>query len=255
MCDILISDSKISDFISQGLSSSKTEKIGIVLVGGPGSGKSIGKIKAIESLAKFPKDFVNIDPDEILTSFFNNNNVCRKQVNDINEKYYKKAIEQHKNIIFDGTGKDYDWYSKNVLKKLKKAGYTVYLIIVMNDVNVVLERIQKRASADGRDVPEDYTRSVYDSLSIAIPKYLSLDCEYADYIYLYDNSKDSIHIIYKTGCIRGVKEIIMSDGNSQTSKNKKSRRKIFRKIRRKSTRKIRKKSRRNSRRKNVKNIV
>ena len=69
MCDILISDSKISDFISQGLSSSKTEKIGIVLVGGPGSGKSIGKIKAIESLAKFPKDFVNIDPDELLTSF------------------------------------------------------------------------------------------------------------------------------------------------------------------------------------------
>ena len=102
------SASEINTFINERLSSAKNEKQAIVLVGGPGSGKSSGKLNVVSSIQKTIKDFANIDPDEILSKLFDNNNKCRKVVNDINDESYEKAIKQNKNIIFDGTGKDFE---------------------------------------------------------------------------------------------------------------------------------------------------
>ena len=70
----------------------------------------------------------------------------------------------------------------------------------MNNIENALERIQKRADKEGRNVDENYARKVYKILSSTVPKYLSLDCEYADSIYLYDNSKENISLIYITTC-------------------------------------------------------
>tara|TARA_B100001094_G_C17998639_1_gene703981 strand:- start:204 stop:977 length:774 start_codon:yes stop_codon:yes gene_type:complete len=234
MCDVQLGDEEETNFIDRRLDGALEEKLAIVLVGGPGSGKSGGKLSTVESLHKTLQDFANIDPDEILTELFNNNNMCRGEVNVINDRSYEKAIEQGKNIIFDGTGKDFEWYSTNVLKKLKEHEYTVNLVIVMNDVENVLERITARAEREGREVPEEYTRSVYSILSEAIPKYLSLKCEYADSIYLYDNSRETIHFLYKTTCEDGIKKLmIQAGGKIPSSKNKKSRRRTNRKSKRK----------------------
>jgi predicted ABC-type ATPase len=240
MCDIVKSDSEIDTFIKNRLEKSKNEKIAIVLVGGPGSGKSEGKKDVIRKIKKTIKDFVNIDPDEILTTLFENKNECRKEVNIINDQSYEMSISQGKNIIFDGTGKDFDWYSANVLKRLKDSGYKVSLVIVMNNVEIVLERIKKRAEETGRDVPVEYTQSVYDALSNAIPRYLSLDCTYADSIYLYDNSKETIHLVYSTNCVGGVREAANVKSEQSLSKNKKSTRKLMKK---KSTRRNKSKRR------------
>lgn len=234
MCDVQPGDEKKTNFINRRLDRALREKLAIVLVGGPGSGKSAGKESTVTNLDKNLQDFANIDPDEILTELFNNNNECRGEVNVINDRSYEMAIEQGKNIIFDGTGKDFEWYSTNVLKKLKEHEYTVNLVIVMNDVENVLERIIARANAEGREVPEEYTRHVYNILSEAIPKYLSLDCEYADSIYLYDNSRETIHFLYKMTCEDGIKKLRMKAGGKiPSSKNKKSRRRTNRKSKRK----------------------
>ena len=251
MCDIVKSESEINAFIDNRLSTASQDKQAIVLVGGPGSGKSSGKNATINYIGKTYQDFANIDPDEILSKLFNNDNTCRQIVNDINDKSYEMAIEQNKNIIFDGTGRDFEWYSTDVLKKLKDNEYHVILVIVINNLENVLPRIKQRAEEVGRDVSEDYTRSVYETLSLAIPKYLSLDCEYADHIYLYDNSKESIHLIYKTSCKDGVKKMI-GGGKIPSTKNKKSRRKTTRKSRRKTTRKSRRRTTRKSTRKSTK---
>ncbi len=55
-------------------------RIPIVLVGGPVSGKSAGKIQTIQRMDKQFKNFCDIDPDEILTKLFENENGCYDKV-------------------------------------------------------------------------------------------------------------------------------------------------------------------------------
>ena len=118
-CDITPTTDEVDSFLDDRLKNASADKIAIVLVGGPGSGKSGAKLDTVRLLEKEPHEFVNIDPDEILTKLFNNNTKCYEKVSVINNKSYEMAIEQNKNIIFDGTGRNFEWYSQNVIKKLK----------------------------------------------------------------------------------------------------------------------------------------
>ena len=283
MCEI--DDTEIDTFINKRLLNAKKGKQAIVLVGGPGSGKSSGKPvvvsilnKKIEDFANIEtdeiisieddanietdeiisieddanietdeiiriKDFANIETDEIISKLFNNDETCREKVNEINNKSFEMAIEQNKNIIFDRTGSDFDWYSTNVLKKLKDKGYKVFLVIIMNNIETALKRIQTRANIKGRNVNQAYAENVYKILSSAVPKYLSLDCEYADSIYLYDNSKENenIRLIYITTCDDSEKKITMSGVKIQSRRKYRRNKKSLRKSRRnkKSLRKYR----------------
>lgn len=229
---------EIDVFIDERLKDAKRDKVAIVLVGGPGSGKSTGKSKTLSFLNKEFSDFANIDPDEILTSLFNNNNECYDDVAKINTESFNLAIKKNKNLIFDGTGKSYKWYSKNVIKKLTKSGYTVHLVIVTNNVDTVLKRIKKRARETGRDVDEKYTKSVYEALNGAIPKYLDLDCSFAHAIYLFDNSSDDIKLIYKTLCDKNdEKMLVCTLGNCKMPKTRTRKRKRVHKNKTKKSRK------------------
>jgi predicted ABC-type ATPase len=93
------------------------------------------------------------------------------------------------------------------------------LVIVINNVENVLARIKKRENETGRGVSINYTNDAYTRLSTSIPKYLSLDCEHVDSIYLYDNTKESINLIYNTICSDGVKQM-KAGGKVQFSKRK-----------------------------------
>lgn len=247
MCDINPSKEEIDNFINKRLKNAGDDKIAIILVGGPGSGKSTGKYKIIKELNKNHEDFVNIDPDEIISQLFNNNNKCREEVNQINNKSYEEAISAQKNIIFDGTGKDFEWYHSNVIKRLKDLDYYVNLVIVMNKVDIVMKRIKNRAQISGRNVSENYTNYVYKALSEAIPKYLSLDCYNVDSIYLFDNSKEEIQLVYKTMCDDSfIKK--MFGGNLRFKKGKNLKQK-------KTNKKITTKNSKNNSKKNIKKNI
>ena len=248
-CNINVTENKIKDFINKRLIvTGSQDKTSIVMVGGPGSGKSSGKEQTLANLNKNINDFVNIDPDEILTTLFNNNNNCRSQVNKINDDSFVLSIEQNKNIIFDGTGKDFNWYSKNVIELLTNKGYKVHLVIVNNDVNTVLSRIEDRAKLIGRDVNRDYTETVYTELDKAIPKYLELNCKSVNgSIYLYDNSSQ-LKLVYSTYCnkdgekkLKCVLDVCNIKGGKNKRKGKKSKKagKKSRKTRRKTYRRCR----------------
>lgn len=98
-----------------------------------------------------------------------------------------------------GLEKNFDWYSENIIKRLKELSYNVSLVIVINNIETVLPRIKERAEHEGRIVREGYTRSVYEALNSAIPKYSALDCKYADRIFIYDNS-EVLKLIFTTYC-------------------------------------------------------
>jgi len=228
-CDITPKIEVVDAFVEDRLQHASADKIAIVLVGGPGSGKSGAKLDTVQLLEKEQHEFVNIDPDEILTKLFNNNTNCYDKVNVINNKSYEMAIKQNKNIIFDGTGRNFEWYSQNVIKKLKDLGYVVNLVIVMNDVDVVLNRIAERARQTGRNVNTNYMKTVYTALNEAIPKYLSLDCLYSNNIFLYDNT-NTLHLVYTSSCNGNIKLMKhIKGGKSRKAKKSKRLRRTHRK--------------------------
>ena len=207
MCKTTPSEDEISNFLTERLSNAGTDKIAVVMVGGPGSGKSSGKSQTISYLGKTVTDFVNIDPDEIITKLFNIDTNCYEPAGKINNQSFEKAIQENKNIVFDGTGRNFEWYSKNVIKLLKDKGYNVNLVIVSNNFSSVVGRMKKRQEEEGRHVDLDYASGVYDALKTAIPKYIDLKCDYIDKIYLFDNS-DTLKLILHTSCVNGEKKIL-----------------------------------------------
>ena len=235
MCSV--SPESIDEFLKSRLNvDGEQNKTAIVLVGGPGSGKSSVKSNILGILGMGQSNFVNIDPDEILTVLFRNDNSCRRNVNEINDISFERAISENKNIIFDGTGKDFDYYQTDVIKRLKKIGYVVNLCIVHNNVESAIFRVKKRAETHGRDVPVDYLQYVYTILEMNIPKYMGMDCDYADTIYLYDNSSEVLHLIYSTNCEDGSKHLkcvgnVCSSGGKRCRKSKKRCKKAKKKTR------------------------
>ena len=97
--------------------------------GGPGSGKSTSQIDCLSKLFIEQKNVVKINPDMILTDLYDNDERCREKVNIINDNMFEIAYNEMYNIIFDGTGKDYNWTKRNVINLLKKINYKVYLCI------------------------------------------------------------------------------------------------------------------------------
>ena len=81
MCKIEKSDTEIDTFINERLINAKTDKEAIVLVGGPGSGKSSRKPVVFSNLNKNIEYFANIETDEIISKLFNNDEKCRQKVN------------------------------------------------------------------------------------------------------------------------------------------------------------------------------
>ena len=209
-CSIFPSEEDKEIFLRERFRNKKKENIAIVTVGGPGSGKTTVKKDAILQLGLNINDFVNIDRDEITTLLFQNKRQCADQVKIINHQSFKKAYLEKYNLIFDGTGKNFSKYYKSVIQLLKSHGYTIYLCIVHNDIDIALERIRLRTLETGRWIPIRTIKSFYETLDPYIIDYLNIPCEYIDGIFLYDNT-DTLRLELRTQCISGEKNIAYID--------------------------------------------
>jgi len=202
---------EIDMYISEKLRSVKNEKKAIIMVGGPGSGKTSGLNVLINMLKKNKDDFVSIDPDDILKTFFNSNRKYYSKVEPINKALYEKTLEGNYNLIFDRTGTNYDSYYNTVIKKIKEEGYNIVLCIVYNNYYSVKARLKKREAETGRAVNETYARNSYRDLTFNIPKYVNLNCDDTDDIFVFDNTSSSIELIYRSQCKKGEKTVTINN--------------------------------------------
>ena len=202
---------QIDKYISDKLSSVKKEKKAIIMVGGPGSGKTSGLNILINMLKRNKDDFVSIDPDDILKTFFNSNRKYYHKVEPINKALYEKTLEGNYNLIFDRTGTNFENYYNSVIKKIKAEGYNIVLCIVYNNYYNVKSRLKKREAETGRAVNETYARNSYRDLTFNIPKYVDLNCDDADDIFVFDNTSTSIELIYRSQCNRGQKVVTINN--------------------------------------------
>ena len=191
---------QIDKYINEKLSDAKKEKKAIIMVGGPGSGKTSGLDILINMLKKNKEDFVSIDPDDVLNKFFNSNRKYYRKVEPITNTLYEKTLEKNYNIIFDRTGTNFVSYYNDVIKKIKANGYNVILCIVYNNYYNVKSRLKKRELETGRAVNETYAKNSYRDLTFNIPKYSKLDCDDVNDIFIFDNTSSSIELIYRSHC-------------------------------------------------------
>ena len=186
----------------------------IVMVGGPGSGKSSARKKSIHSMRFRASDFVVIDPDEIVTKVFGNDysqywidsldhdnpeTSHKLDVVMMNNMNFQYAIGNRYNIVFDGTGRNVEFTRSNVIENARTHGYRVVVCVNILDASEALKRSEERGTLTGRKVDTDYLTGVYDTLFTVILEYLQMGCSVVDIIQVYDNTDDMVMVVERIG--------------------------------------------------------
>lgn len=183
----------------------------IIMVGAPGSGKSVTQKLCIKSLKYKYKDFVIIDPDEIYMKIYGGDPLYRR-INEyhnddgsangrgydmmiINNLDFEYAVDNRYNLVFDGTGRNYKSIYTNIIRKLRSNDYRIVICINLIDIEIALKRVEKREKETGRIVPEKFIHETYEILMNIIPKYLYLDSLSVDSILVYDNNDKTTLIL------------------------------------------------------------
>lgn len=175
----------------------------IVLMGGPGAGKT-STLQAV--LGGDASGFVHVGPDdvkEMLPEYQeavsarakNAANMVQQESTVVAHGILEESKKRQCNIIYDGTGQVKSSYVE-MIDGLKKAGYTVQVVMVHNRVDEALKRTKRRAEETGRFVPDDVVKGVYQS----VPKNFAEIAAEADMADLYDNTgKAPVHVWSKSG--------------------------------------------------------
>lgn len=176
------------------------QKMAIMTMGGPGSGKS-SMLKSVDE-----SRFVTVDPDGVRTKlpeykaategakiYRNAAAMTHEESSHIAKRIMSEAIKNGQHIIVDGTGSSAD-SMLNKMKQLKDAGYHVHLMFAhLNDTNEAVRRVESRAEKTGRYVPESFVREAYDK----IPKNFEKIAAEAHTFAMFDTSRKGAPIVWE----------------------------------------------------------
>ncbi|GLE05334.1 hypothetical protein PINS_up014347 [Pythium insidiosum] len=88
--------------------------------------------------------------------------MCRDEARFILEKNLLHAIMCRRNIILHGSGKSYSRYA-SIIDQVQAAGFEVHVMCLDVPLEMAYERVERRSSGYGRDVPKlliDFTASL-----------------------------------------------------------------------------------------------
>ncbi len=143
----------------------KKDKLGIILLGAPGIGKSTFVDNFIiprnMSIKKFSTDDVSL-------KFSKNPNIYHQSSSDININRLRRFISSGQSFIYDTTGtQENNIIDINTIAK--DNGYTIIFIHLIGPLDVAIKQNLGRE----RNVPEDYIRLAYDKQFGNMSKYSS----------------------------------------------------------------------------------
>ncbi|ARA97841.1 zeta toxin family protein [Geobacillus thermodenitrificans] len=197
--------------MKQAPSPPKTERpIAILIGGGTASGKTMMRKTVIEKqLAEEGVQAIIVDPDDIKTYIPEYHSLQKTHPNDaarlvhqesrdISNLLLKQLIRHRKHFIYEGTMARTRAY-KQLMKKLKKAGYKVHIYIVDIPLELAKQRAKERAKMTGRKIPYQ----VIENTHKLVPRTFQAIKDFADRYYVYDN-QDKLVLIASNDYIEPV---------------------------------------------------
>ena len=186
-----------SDYINEGLSKNhpiqelkQQEKLGIVLLGAPGAGKSTFAQKVIMPQLRAAKSF---STDDVSLLYTKDPNVYKIGAAELNIERLKNFITTGQNFIYDTTGAN-EKAVYDVCKKATKIGYKLIFILVLIDLPSAKRQNIKRALSGVHNVDEDYIEFVYQTQNQTTKGYIKYLKPESFYIVL---NKDGKYRYYK----------------------------------------------------------
>ena len=210
MCHVEISKKGIQQFIDKQLVGKSQDGMGMMLIGGPGSGKNTLIDHIISTFGFNKQSFVLIDTDPILEALYQNNENCRvSSANRINDILCETVIKGRYNYIYCGTGRNSEYVLEKLIKPSKKQHYTIYLSVILNTIDVAIPRIMKRSLQTDRNTNITFVKDVYSKLEKYMHTYINLDCSLIDGIIVLDNSSNDFkpQIMYTSSCENDIKSV------------------------------------------------
>lgn len=202
-CPLNISTNSVRTFIDNKIANivhrDESAPTAIIMIGGPGSGKTSAKLACIKSLGFSFSNFINIDPDEIISSLFKVNYDCKKPMNNVLNKLFNKSWRGKYNIVVDKTGKDFKDTHKRFINFLKERGYNIYLCINVLDYSTASARICNRNRSCDIKRQCAVAKKTFKKLKNTYGKYVNLRCNDVDGVFVYDNKK-KLKLVYKSFC-------------------------------------------------------
>ncbi|MGI9163449.1 MAG: AAA family ATPase [Mycobacterium sp.] len=167
-----------------------SDKLGIVLLGLPGSGKSTFAKRFIVPHNPNIKTFSTDDVSYLFTKDKSKFHVGSSELNIKSLKYY---IKSGQNFIYDTTGSN-DIGVFEVTKEAHKYGYKIMFILILIDVDTAKNQNKKRGMTGGHLADDDYIDFVYSRQLQTTKSYLKYVKPDAFYVVL---NKDGNYKYYK----------------------------------------------------------
>jgi predicted ABC-type ATPase len=176
------------------------QPVAILMAGGTAAGKStVLRHMMSEDVGK---RFVMVDPDGIKeklpeyqegtkASARNSAVMVHNESSDLAKDLRKRAIDQGKHVVIDGTMKDPMKYGK-LIQQLKDKGYKVNVFFVDIDIDQAIHFAGKRAEKTGRWVPPELMREIYPA---ARKSFLQLK-DHADDFKVFDRRKGTPDLVW-----------------------------------------------------------
>lgn len=144
------------------------EKLGIVLLGLPGSGKSTFAKRFIVPHNPNTKTF---STDDVSYLFTKDKSKFHTGSTELNIKSLKSYMKSGNNFIYDTTGSN-DINVFEVTRDAHKLGYKIIFILILIDIDTAKSQNKKRGMTGGHLVDDDYIDYVYSTQLTTTKNYL-----------------------------------------------------------------------------------
>jgi predicted ABC-type ATPase len=135
----------------------ESEKLGIILLGIPGSGKSTFANTYIKPHNRNIKTF---STDDVSLLFTKDSSKYHIGSTELNLKYLDNYIQTGQNFVYDTTGSNQQGVFK-VSKAARKVGYKLIFILLLTDLETAKRQNTMRGERGGHTADEDYIDFVY----------------------------------------------------------------------------------------------
>lgn len=177
-CPKVMTDNQVSSYVTSVLSKYPTQDppMCVINVGGPASGKTtVSRIYIKKVLKEKVSNFCDINPDNVLSTFYGNNVNCyestRNPPHKVIDRLFNMAVKKRCHLLYDTTGINTRDIQHRI-KELQRHGYSIYFCIcVIQDINIALQRIEKRVKKSGRMIDKDYFLKRYQDMPKVLRNY------------------------------------------------------------------------------------